>query len=197
MLEKVRLFFQKKGWKEFKKTDWAAIALTGVLLLVIAMPDSGQKVQKNSAVDENVEKETIKTTKQSDETYAQNLERRLETILGQMDGVGKVKVMITLADSGETILGKDVKTEKKSVTETDSDGGNRTTIEQKSEEETIYDETRPYVEKEILPKVEGVLVVAQGGANSAVVSNISDTVMALFKVDAHKIKVVKMSSEEE
>ena len=58
-------------------------------------------------------------------------------------------------------------------------------------------EKHPYVTKEVLPKVEGVLVVAEGGDDPRVISDISDTVMALFRVEAHKIKVVKMSSSRE
>ena len=58
-------------------------------------------------------------------------------------------------------------------------------------------EKQPYVTKEVLPKVEGVLVVAEGGDDPRVISDISDTVMALFRVEAHKIKVVKMSSSRE
>ena len=52
-------------------------------------------------------------------------------------------------------------------------------------------EKQPYVTKEVLPKVEGVLVVAEGGDDPRVISDISDTVMALFRVEAHKIKVMK------
>ena len=39
--------------------------------------------------------------------------------------------------------------------------------------------------------------MAQGGDKKTVVRDISDIVMALFHVEAHKIKVVKMSSMEE
>ena len=40
--------------------------------------------------------------------------------------------------------------------------------------------------------VQGVLIAAQGGDNSVVVRNIQEAVMALFQVEAHKIKVMKM-----
>lgn len=42
-----------------------------------------------------------------------------------------------------------------------------------------------------------MVVVAEGGDNPTVISNISDMVMALFRVEAHKIKVVKMNPGEE
>ena len=42
-------------------------------------------------------------------------------------------------------------------------------------------------------KVEGVVVVAQGAGNATIDKNILDVVMALFDVEVHKIKIVKMS----
>ncbi len=41
-------------------------------------------------------------------------------------------------------------------------------------------------------QVTGVLICAQGGANPIVIKNIQEAVMALFQVDAHKIKIMKM-----
>lgn len=45
-------------------------------------------------------------------------------------------------------------------------------------------------------KVQGVVVVAQGAGNASVDAKISDAVKALFSVDAHKISIVKMRSQE-
>ena len=42
-------------------------------------------------------------------------------------------------------------------------------------------------------KVEGVVVVAEGAGSATVDKNILDVVMALFNVEVHKIKIVKMS----
>ena len=71
----------------------------------------------------------------------------------------------------------------------------------KNGEATVYvengNETYPYVQKEKLPTVEGVVVVAEGGANPRVVSDISEAVQALLPVEVHRIKVVKMESREE
>lgn len=41
-------------------------------------------------------------------------------------------------------------------------------------------------------KVTGVLISAEGADDYVIVKNIQDAVMALFQVDAHKIKVMKM-----
>jgi stage III sporulation protein AG len=47
-------------------------------------------------------------------------------------------------------------------------------------------------EERVLPSVQGVLIIAQGGDNPVVIENIREAVLALFPVDAHKIKVMKM-----
>lgn len=45
-------------------------------------------------------------------------------------------------------------------------------------------------------KVQGVVVVAEGAGNALIDARISDAVKALFSVDAHKISIVKMRSQE-
>ena len=45
-------------------------------------------------------------------------------------------------------------------------------------------------------KVSGVVVVAEGAGNASVDAKISNAVKALFSVDAHKISIVKMRSQE-
>lgn len=46
------------------------------------------------------------------------------------------------------------------------------------------------------PKVSGVVVVAEGAGEPLVNARISEAVKALFSVDAHKISIVKMRSQE-
>lgn len=199
MTEKIREFLQQKRWLQLKKTDWIAVALVGVLLLVVAMPSGGTGIHlaENKKEDTAQEKTEQKYEK---EDYAEYLEHKLEQVLGQMEGVGKVSVMVTVADQGEDIIEKDKTEHTSTVTNTDS-GSMEMTTEKDSGEETVYEESggekAPYVSKEILPEIEGVLVVAEGGDSPRIVSDISDAVKALFQVEAHRIKVVKMSSKED
>ena len=114
-----------------------------------------------------------------------------------MEGVGKVEVMITLQDEGEHIVEKDISRNNQEISEEDGTI-KRSTQENQYQEETVFSqgtgsEGQPFVAKERVPRVEGVLVVAEGGGNSKVVKNISDAVLALFPVEIHKIKVVKMN----
>ena len=69
-----------------------------------------------------------------------------------------------------------------------------------NEESTIYSTDSngnkiTFVTKADEPIGEGVLVVAKGGENSLVKNNITESIVALFGIDSHKIKVVKMRGD--
>lgn len=196
--------------QKIKKTDWLALALAGAILLIIAMPTSdttGFVSNAQSLDGQNLSDEIVQTagsqkesiSKYSANEYVKELEERLQSVLVQMDGVGDVKVMITISDYGENVVEKDKKEHSNSTTEIENGNHTKTSVEQEFSEETIHvedsDGSYPYVEKEILPTIEGVVVVAEGGGNPTVVSNISKAAMALFPIEAHKIIVVKMSGK--
>lgn len=174
------------------KSQLLIILLAGVLLIVIAMP-----VKKNTDKDEGSAR-TVLQTETEDAAYEKELEQRLEAALAQAEGVGKVKVMVTLQSSSEKVIEKDAENTGQNIEESDKSGGTRTTKENSIKEATVYDsksqgEQTPYVRKEISPKIAGVIVVAQGGDNAVVIENITEAVCALFDVDTHKIKVMKMN----
>lgn len=63
----------------------------------------------------------------------------------------------------------------------------------KSSAET-RDRSFTYTAQNIYPEVEGVFVVSQGGDNSSVKLAITEAIQALFGIDVHKIKIVKMNT---
>jgi len=191
-------------WTKIKKTDWIVLALIGAILLVIALPEGGNsgnmgfgKKTEYEDTAGGIENVSQKKEENDAESYASYLEEKLEGVLEEMEGVGKVKVMITLSDNGQSIVEKDTVDVSNTVKETDSSGGSRDTFSREFTAETVQVEnengTYPYVGKEILPTIEGIVVVAEGGGNAMVVSQISKAAMALFPIEAHKIIVVKMS----
>ena len=198
-------FLREKKWKHVKKDQWLILFLACVLLLIIAMP-AGRKNSTTTNMEKNTQNSESTVTAQgvSDyETCGAALEQRLETILQRMRGVGDVQVMITFRDQGESIVEKDV-TMREDTQEGEQKEGETDTVNGGSgscenSETTVYarsdgDET-PFVNRAILPKIDGVLIVAEGGDDSEVRKNISESVEALFGLDAHKIKIVKMKTK--
>lgn len=202
MKERIVRFWKEKGWQKMKKSDWAVLALIGVLLLILAVPTERQSSQNALPTEETETKVTaLEEETNSEQAYVEKMEEKLQQILADMEGVGEVKVMITVEDTGEKVVEKDEKSTVSTTTESDGDGGTRTVTEGEETQETRYvelsGEQYPYIKKEKLPTVTGVVVVAEGAGNPTVVSNISKAVEALFPVEAHKIMVVKMSSKED
>ena len=181
-----------------KKENMIVIILVGVLLLVVAIPvNPSTKINEQTDSSEDKQKATQIETIIQDDTYVGQLESRVEDILSSMEGVGSVKVMITLQSSEELIVEKDSPTSRSNSVESDSSGGNRSTNEMNSQETTVYTinekgDKIPCVIKTKEPEIEGVTVVAQGGDNATVQKNISEVIQALFHIEIHKIKVVKM-----
>lgn len=185
-----------QGWEAIrnwirngKKDQFLVFLLVGALIVVILLPtdsDSSKKVQEKTEV-VNVE-EQITDTK----------EQRLAEVLSQVEGVGRTQVMITYRSSGEKIVEKDIPVTDRTVNDTDGQGGSSSTVEREEKEETIYEKgsdgsQTPYVVKVTEPEIAGVLVVAEGGGDPVIAKNITEAVVALFGVEAHKIKVMKMN----
>ena len=191
-----------KTWKKkLTKENMAIMALLGILLMVIAIPVKKTETQKDqTAAPEN--KSTASGTQETEEEdntggYAGELEERLESLLASMEGGGNVKVMVTLDSSREQVVEKDIPSTMDTTKETDSTGGSRDVINSRQEETTVYvtdsaGNKTPYVSKIREPSIEGVTVVAQGGGNAVIQKNITEVIQALFGIEAHKIKVVKM-----
>lgn len=193
---------------KLKKDHFLIMILMGVLFLVIMWPtERGISSEESvlwdnysdimeSSVNENANEEQIMNELA---VYTEYLEAKLEETLRTMEGAGETKVMITLKASAESIVEKDAPTRRAGSTEVDSAGGSRNTSDIETGQETIFytnpaGQQIPYVKKTIQPLIEGVLVVTQGGHNEMIIRNITDAIKALFGVDEHKIKIVKMIS---
>ena len=110
-------------------------------------------------------------------------EKRLEEALRSVEGVGEVKVVIYYAGSESRTIARD------KVEETD-DAGKR------YEEKVVFGrDSEPVVLRENSPEIRGVLIVAQGGGNTAVRARLISAAQALLGVEAHKIEVLKMKQQ--
>ncbi len=176
-----------------KKQQLLIILLAGILLVVIALPAK----EKGKGGDEAVADSTDESAGTAG--YEEEMEKKLSRMLENVSGVGKNKVMITLKSTSEKIIEKDKGSTSQSVEEEDSAGGTRKTKDNSSSETTIYKGTNenqtPYIKKEMTPEIEGVIVIAEGGGDPTTIKNITEAVQALFNVDTHKIKIMKMKQK--
>ena len=112
--------------------------------------------------------------------YVNDLENKIKQVVGNIDGVGKVDLMISFAGGIEEVYA--YTTEIKTVNGTDVETRSLSLVGGK-----------PVLLKEIMPQISGIVVVADGGANVAVKLEIIRAIRALLDVKNLTIEVFKRS----
>lgn len=204
--------------KWFRKDNLIILILLGILLFIIALPtkessqgagdlmdfggladpfhDTVQSVSVKDGIAVETAGKAGEEESSASEEYAMLQEAKLEALLSSVEGVGKVEVMLTFFSSEELVVEKDAPVVRSNTVEKDSEGGTRTVTQYESGDSTVYlsgsGTSEPYVVKTLNPRVEGVLVVAEGAGDAVVSSTIVEIVQALFGVEAQRVKVVPM-----
>ncbi|MBC5579932.1 stage III sporulation protein AG [Anaerofilum sp. BX8] len=180
----------KKLWERFKapegkKKRTSALFLLGLagILLIFLSDLAGQKTKAPAEAEgENLE------------LYVQKLEERLLDTVKVVQGVGKVKVMLTLEGGAETVYAF---TEKSSKTQTVSDSGANSSQQSSYENEFVLVDAgsgrQALVETAREPEIKGVAIVCEGGDDVAVVKRITDVVSVVLGIPTNRICVTKMT----
>lgn len=191
-----------EAWKEklsqIPKSKWYVITMVGILILLVAA--RLEKVENGSGTNGVISSESGETitimqdTDAAGAAYAAYLESKLKNVLSMIEGVGSAEVIVTLKNSSEKIVDKEYSQIENQLEETDNTGGTRKSSEQSYEENTVLvgeDNGTPYVLQEIMPEIEGILVVAEGADSAVIEEQITDALAALFGISPHKIRVLK------
>ena len=146
------------------------VILAGVVLLLL--PSFGEEKRDGGAVESSQESG-------SDPFQVEELERKLEQALAQIDGVGEVRVVLTLQSGPRRILAQDSQSTvdegrtEAEVTNAGSGVEGTVTLQQLS------------------PQFQGALVVCSGGGEPTVQLRLVEAVSALTGLGADKISVCK------
>lgn len=121
-----------------------------------------------------------KTETVDEETsFVYDLENRLSAILSEVDGAGKVSVVITVESGMETVLAT-------KITTTTTEHGTETV------ETPILVNGKTVVLKEKYPKIIGVLIVAEGAKNITVLSRLQQATVSLLDINVNQIEILTM-----
>ena len=147
---------------EFLEKYKFALIILVIGLVLLSLPTS-KKTE---------EKAIITKTEQLPEDQ---LEEKLQRVLQQIDGAGRVEVVLTVKESQQKVLASDeTETESKTVTVQSGDGTETVTV------------------KSLYPVYRGALVVCDGADDPQVKLDIVSSVSALTGLGTDKITVVKM-----
>ena len=157
-------------WKKYKY----ALLIVAIGALLMLLPSRQKTADKQAeSVCRNEEVFSLAET-----------EEKMESILGQIDGVGRLRVMLTLASGPQLQLASD--TDRS----TGSSGDHR------SREATVMlnrgsGSQEVIVTQQVYPVYQGAVIVCHGAGNSAVRLAITEAVSALTGLSANRISIVK------
>lgn len=117
--------------KKMKREQWIVCGLAGLLLLVIAMP-----VKKTAQKEADDVQDTSKEV-EGETDIRQEYEEQLERALSQVQGVGKVKVSVTMESTGKKIVEKDIPEDSETSSQKDGVGTENNSQSASSQETTV------------------------------------------------------------
>ena len=155
-------------WKKYKFV--LLVVLVGIILMLLPVSSQTKETEENKS----------QIPQESFDLAA--MEQRMEEVLGKIDGVGKLRLMLTLQSGTPLTLAED--------TQRDQDRTQRETVtlNRGSGHQEIVITNRFY------PVYQGAVVVCQGADSSAVRLAITETVQALTGLPSDRIRVAKWTS---
>lgn len=185
-----------------KKIENIVVLIVILIITVIAINtiwNGDKKEIKKEEIESSTGKQLATTSKTTTNQSDNSIESNLETILSNIDGVGKVKVLITYSQSSEVVAMYNENSKNSTVEEKDSGGGTRTTTQTDISKDIIYQEENgektPITQKVINPKIEGAIITSTGAGNGTVKNNIVQAVEAVTGLPTHKIQVFEMKKD--
>ena len=171
------------------------LAVLGIVLLLGS--NLLLRGQDKSAKEPPVPKsENSSNTMFAESAYERELEERLSGLLSKVEGAGKVEVMISISYGTEIILAENTSSNETWTQEADSAGGSRENRTKVTENNKIMMQgasgQTPLIVKEIVPKVEGVIIVAQGGGDVLIKEALMNAAKTVLGIEIHKVQVLKM-----
>ena len=191
---------KKKLISEFKKllddkkiTNLLTIALVIafiILALNVFYPDMFKKEDIKSTLSEEVEINNIKNE------YEEAQKEELKSILESMYGVGEVKVMISFKSGESKVLAYNSSKQVVSTEEKDTEGGTRVS-NQTDDGSTVVmtnegGDNEPFIVETYKPKIEGIMILAEGASDSKIKYDIQKAVSSLYGLSAEKVNVYPM-----
>ena len=181
--EKIKELMLKEKSKDSKKRiENIVVFILIIIITVIAINAiwNGEKTEENKEDDIKFETDKqlakVSETKINEDASEADMQSKLENILSNMQGVGKVKVLITYSESSEVVAMYNENSQTSQIEEKDSGGGTRTTTQNDVQKDVIYKEENgekmPITQKVVSPKIEGAIVIAEGANDINVKNNI-------------------------
>ncbi|MFO7172620.1 MAG: hypothetical protein DIU70_006605 [Bacillota bacterium] len=130
--------------------------------------------------------------------YEARLARELEGILSMVEGAGQVRVLVRLAAGPTRVPAMEQRTTTRSIREQDAGGGTRQTTDADTDSRPAMATaagggSAPFVLREEGPRVEGVVVVAEGARYPLVRAELAQAAALALGVPPNRVAVLVMT----
>ena len=185
--------------KQLKNLIAVCIVLGFILIAINVLLPSGKSLSNNKlslgTTAENVDNTTI-SNEADKKSYEENQKIDLKNILKKMDGVGDVEVMMSFENGEQKVPAYDKNTQKSTTEETDNQGGKRVNNQNTDGENVVMTTSdgnnEPFILTTYKPKINGVIILAEGATNSKIKYEIEQAVSKLYNLSLDKVNVYSM-----
>ena len=143
----------------------------GIIILSAGMILAILLIFSDSLFTKEKQKEVYSENKQFIDEYTDTIEKKLKDLIESIDGVGNVKVLVTLKSGNEILY----------ATDKGSDGGQKYVINDKS----------PVYISEKLPEIQGVAVVCKGGSDLKLQKEITSLIVSSLGIYSTHVYVTE------
>lgn len=176
------------------------VLLIGVLIILVSsfFTNDNESTETIATKDKTSEESVIKEQEVNEalSSYESGQKEQLKSILSSINGVGKVEVMLTVESTSEKVPAVDITKSTTNTNEKDTSGGTRENVQENDGAKVVMSNTgeanTPLILKVLNPKINGVVIVAEGGEDKTLQYNIIKTVSTLYNIPEHKVSVFSM-----
>lgn len=186
----------KMPGKNNKVPNFLIICLTVILVGILVVIANDFFKSTNASSTKPTTEENTSSQSTSTQNYENTEENRLKAILEDINGVGRVNVMVTIEGSEEQVPAFNVNDSTSDTKEKDNTGGTRDTKQQNNGSTVVLSsdgsKNMPLIIKTYKPKVVGVVVVAEGAKDNYIQTQIREAVTRAFNIKPDKVSVYPM-----
>jgi len=191
--------------KQLKNLMAVCLVLAFILLAMNVFLPSNKSLTSNKITGINVDKkvnnnsvtkDTQELVQTDEKSYEEKQKIDLKNILKKMNGVGDVEVMMSFDNGEKKVPAYDTSAQKSTTEETDTEGGkrvnNQNTDSSKIVMTTSDGNNEPFILTTYKPKINGVIILAEGAENSKTKYEIEQAVSKLYNLSLDKVNVYSM-----
>ncbi|MGL5634942.1 MAG: stage III sporulation protein AG [Sarcina sp.] len=185
--------------KKDKKLFYLVVGLLVLILLAFSLSYLGEignisKSEKGNIIG-SANSNTTDLPKINYE-YEKEETENLKNILSKIKGVGEVEVNLRFAGSEVMVPAKDSNSKERTTEEIDSEGGKKSNSEINDDDKVVMQNgskgNSPFILETKKPEVIGVMVVAQGAADSEIKYEISKAISNLYNISLENVSIFAM-----